>query len=444
MKRLMPFIFVLLFGLGLAHADDPLRTVQANDPLVRVDGAWHTQPNPAASSSSLLISSGSRDDVLTLHFTGPYVEIIYATGPALGALAVEIDQAVVRTVFTHSEQPQLGARTVIDYLDDGPHVLRVYSSDGPLAIDAFVAAVMVPPSGNDWYVAPGGDDDHDCLSATTACATIVTAIGKAHDGDTIHITTGTYAEALTVDKDLTLVGQGTVVLDGAGLEAPTITVTSTAQLRDLTLGGNTTHRAIISTGELRLENVAVVGNRGGMSAGRGSASVIDCRFEDNDAGRGNGGAVLVQAATVDISGSFFGGNHAFEGGALYISHSPGASTITDSVFVGNRATWGGAIHIAPNGGAELLDLTIVGNHAERAGGGLDAVGHTSLESSIIVGNQSATGVGPDCDHRPISAGHNLSGHDGADTGCLLDAPSDRLLTAETALDLRAFEEWIVP
>ncbi len=49
-----------------------------------------------------------------------------------------------------------------------------------------------------WYVAPGGNDDNDCLSPATPCATIKGAIGKASPGDTVKVTAQRDQEGLTV------------------------------------------------------------------------------------------------------------------------------------------------------------------------------------------------------------------------------------------------------
>ena len=61
-----------------------------------------------------------------------------------------------------------------------------------------------------WYVATTGDDNNDCLSPSTACATINGAIGKASDGDTINVATGTYTSTssfvVNINKDITLSG----------------------------------------------------------------------------------------------------------------------------------------------------------------------------------------------------------------------------------------------
>src|SRR5262249_10521680 len=127
-----------------------------------------------------------------------------------------------------------------------------------------------------WYVSTTGDDNNDCLSPGTACATINGAIGKANAGDTINVAVGTYTgsapEVVLVDKDATLTGgwdqgfiseNGNSIIDGEGVRRG-ITVNSvTAILERFTMqngyftasynGGG----GIYNTGTLTLSNSTV-------------------------------------------------------------------------------------------------------------------------------------------------------------------------------------------
>ncbi len=68
------------------------------------------------------------------------------------------------------------------------------------------SADRVAAAGTHWYVAPTGADSNDCVSPSTACQSIHTAITKATNSATIHIAAGTYYENLTITKTLTLIG----------------------------------------------------------------------------------------------------------------------------------------------------------------------------------------------------------------------------------------------
>src|SRR4051812_29749824 len=56
-----------------------------------------------------------------------------------------------------------------------------------------------------WFVAPGGSDGTAC-DAAQPCATINGAIGKSSAGDTIRVAVGTYAQAVVLDRSVTLEG----------------------------------------------------------------------------------------------------------------------------------------------------------------------------------------------------------------------------------------------
>lgn len=114
------------------------RLVESDDGVVEQAGSWTTQTAKSASSGSYLYSSGSPDDVLTLTFVGSRVEVIYTTGTNLGTLAVDVDHTVLRTIITADQATKYQERTVVDYLDDGLHTLRVYAQEGGvIGIDAF-------------------------------------------------------------------------------------------------------------------------------------------------------------------------------------------------------------------------------------------------------------------------------------------------------------------
>lgn len=108
-----------------------------------------------------------------------------------------------------------------------------------------------------------------CLAAVGACGQagfdLAGAIADARAGDEVRIPAGLYAGPITVDKPLTLLGVGEVVLDGGGtgdvlrIKSPDVTV------RNLTLRNTGT--------SLDKENAGITGTAARIS-------IIDCRFED--------------------------------------------------------------------------------------------------------------------------------------------------------------------
>lgn len=123
----------------------PGRLLESDDPLVLRSGNWTTQAAAGASGGSYLYSGKSVDDALTVEFVGPRIEIIYVQNPALGALAIEVDGTVLRTVMTDGTSPQFGNRAIIDYLANDTHTLKVYPQEGTIiGIDAFYIPAAPP------------------------------------------------------------------------------------------------------------------------------------------------------------------------------------------------------------------------------------------------------------------------------------------------------------
>jgi hypothetical protein len=70
-------------------------------------------------------------------------------------------------------------------------------------------------------VSTSGADVGNCVSSP--CATLIYAIGQASAGDTITVATGTYAEAVNVNKSLTITGAGVglTIFSGGGVNPGT-------------------------------------------------------------------------------------------------------------------------------------------------------------------------------------------------------------------------------
>ncbi|GIK67051.1 MAG: hypothetical protein BroJett018_48450 [Chloroflexota bacterium] len=136
------FVASLFSANPVVYSDNPARLIESDDPLVLRQGNWTAQAASGASGGSYLYSS-SPDDVLTLYFTGTTIEVVYVAGTTLGILALEVDGTVLRSVITTAETTQFGSRTKIDYLTDEGHTLRVYASQGVIAVDAFYANISL-------------------------------------------------------------------------------------------------------------------------------------------------------------------------------------------------------------------------------------------------------------------------------------------------------------
>lgn len=122
-----------------------LDLIESNEEVVYRSGDWSQQNSVNASGGSYVYGGSKKDDTLVLPFYGSYVEIIYISGVGLGTLALEIDGIVVRTVITTDSSSSFDQRAVVNYLDDGPHVLKVYAQIGSVvAIDGFYTKLYSP------------------------------------------------------------------------------------------------------------------------------------------------------------------------------------------------------------------------------------------------------------------------------------------------------------
>src|SRR4051812_24896681 len=114
--------------------------------------------------------------------------------------------------------------------------MHVFTRSRPLITLALIAVLLIVHSPvyatMVWFVAPTGDDQHDCQSPATPCATIQGALAKPGftTGDSIRIAIGTYTGSnplgIRPTKAVTLSGgwnatftaqEGMSIIDGAGV-----------------------------------------------------------------------------------------------------------------------------------------------------------------------------------------------------------------------------------
>ncbi len=273
-----------------------------------------------------------------------------------------------------------------------------------------------------------------CSVPSMAHATIQSAVDDL-SCDPIQVAAGTFAEAVSIGRNVTITGAGagqTIIDPAAGRP---ITVTSgTVAISDLSAqGGNVVagHRGGISVGDtLTLDRVVVKDNVAGFSGGgifvetSSTLTIRDSTISGNAALDGNGGAVNIQfSTTVRIERSTISGNSAVktgdaDGGGIYGGTS-GTLVVVNSTISGNRAEGdgGGALTY---GTATFANTTVTENRADDDGNGLgdgggvswSGSGSLTLIGTVVAGNVDATmsgTVAPDCSGTVLSGGHNLIG-----------------------------------
>jgi hypothetical protein len=264
-----------------------------------------------------------------------------------------------------------------------------------------LAAVPATRAAGDWYVATAGADGNDCQTATTACRTIAGALGKSNPGDTINIAGGTYAERLTVNKDVSLVGAGatTTIIDGGAGGGVFTIFTAQVQIANVTI-----------------RNGRSVGSGGGIT-NFGTLTLTDSSVSENVTLLGEGfqgfGGGIANFGTLALTNTAVLSNTGVFGGGIY---TRGSFSAINSTISGNRAqNDGGGIANVLLGRASLSFATVAGNTTDSDGNGIGDGGGLfnattstfGIDSSLLGGNVDTGGQAPDCAGTYDSAGHNI-------------------------------------
>jgi len=342
-----------------------------------------------------------------------------------------------------------------------------------LSMTAITIGTQSARAAGPWYVTTAGDDNNDCLSPGTPCATINGAIGKATAGDTVNVAVGTYTgsstEVVLINRDITLSGgwdatftlqSGMSTIDGQGARRG-VTVNSVSTVEAFIIQNGSPFNSNSGGGianfssTLTLNNSIVRGNSTAFGGGIYNGGTLTL---NNDVLSGNsattfGGGIL-NGGTLTLNNSYVGGN---SGGG--IANSGGTSTLNNSTVSGNSTDFGGGLINSggPTGTITLNNTTVSGNSASEDGGGIanfsatgavtlnystvtnntsdsdnngtgrgggianeNSIGSVILQSSIVAGNKKgSSGVGDvtaDCFHfgMIVSQGYNLTG---SGTGC---------------------------
>jgi len=158
--------------------------------------------------------------------------------------------------------------------------------------------------------------------------TISAAVAAAAATDMIDVGPGTYAESITIDKSLTVIGtsgSSATILDGANaFRLFRILGTVTVHLEGLTITRGINH---------------TMGSGAGMSVIQGAhVTVTDCEFTDNNSSYDGGGFIVAGPGTsLDISGCRFEGNSAVHNGGAGNVILGGTLTVTDCSFIDNQS-----------------------------------------------------------------------------------------------------------
>lgn len=170
------------------------------------------------------------------------------------------------------------------------------------------------------------------------------AIAAAPAGGVVSIPPGTYATNVLIDKPLSLIGMGQVVLDG---------LRRGSVLR------------VQTSGAVKVAGVLIVGGRTNMAGGgiallEGEVECLQCTFRYNEAPVHGGGGLYVRGGTAKVTACRFEGNTGRQGAAVLVDEV-GKLVMRDCAVVQNAAFDGGGVRVKEAGVAELLGCTIADN-----------------------------------------------------------------------------------
>ena len=254
-------------------------------------------------------------------------------------------------------------------------------------------------------------------------ATIQAAINAASAGDTIAIANGTYSEAVTVNKSVTLLGASSSVVItpssgiGIAVNANNVRLQSLRVTHGLSNG-----ISVSNVSNITLVNVSSDSNKiHGLSIGSGSSniSISGGTFNANGTTRGtggDGGGISIYAtggsliSNVSILGSLSANDNSTAG--IWMNAATSADTIK-TVTIGS----GGGVALTNNGGAGVLllgnvkDATITATCSKGAAFasgvlilGIDFFGASSPVNTIIKRSTFNTGYASDQPAISLSAG----------------------------------------
>jgi hypothetical protein len=176
------------------------------------------------------------------------------------------------------------------------------------------------------YVATTGTDaGNDCLTAASPCATIQYAVDQAADGDTVSVAAGTYTEAVTITKPISLVGAGSgwaatpfTYNNGLQTNSPSDGSGATIVVPPTPASGAATAITVRGTASSPLRGVRISG-----LTTNGLAAVV-----------GSYVGIATGDASVAIDGAVINGNDGVAAGSL-LTQGQGTVTVSDSILATN-------------------------------------------------------------------------------------------------------------
>ncbi len=195
------------------------------------------------------------------------------------------------------------------------------------------------------------------------------ALAAAAPGDTLRVPAGRYSVNLFIDRPVTLLAVGQVVLDGAqrGSVVRVDAAAGPVRLVGLTLVGGTADEA-----------------GGGLHVADGQVDLEDCTLRFNKAPQYGGGGLFVGGGQVTATRCRIEANTGRQGGGVLVDGT-GALVLRDSTVIQNAAVDGGGLRVKEGASATLVGCTVADNKVlgEAArGGAVSLAGSSTRRPSL--------------------------------------------------------------
>ena len=227
---------------------------------------------------------------------------------------------------------------------------------------------------------------------TTYYSTLAAAVENAEAGATIEVLQDTVVgKQIQIGKKVTIQnvkGNSVTIKRADSLTASAMFTVTVAGDGDLTIRGEDCDTITIDGNEVKTSGKAMIENNNKFTLGE-NAQLI------SGYSSGNGGALVVRnaASITTLSGDMVG-NHANQGGAIYVA--AGSVTIEKGKYSSNMAdTFGGVMYIAKDGQVEIKYTDFVENKVHSAtkavsGGVLNVVdgGRVSVDNCNFINNSA--------------------------------------------------------
>lgn len=244
-----------------------------------------------------------------------------------------------------------------------------------LFVTGGIAAVApAPPAGaspSTLYVSTTGTNtSNNCMTSSKPCATVSYAVSQAASGDTIQVAAGTYHDIVAIAPPLT-----NITIEGAGDASTTIDgLSTTAQIGSVF--------AIEDESSATIEDLTIANGEGVLFT---NGPVTDT--DGNGVFVSSGASATLNDDTITGSTDSRTGQDVDYGGGIY---NGGTVTMTDDTVSNNGGTAGmfdgGGIFTATGTSTTLTGVTLSGNVAADAGGGIYNAGSTTLNDSTLSAN----------------------------------------------------------